>query len=98
MTENDHPQKKLKTATREAAEKVQDAGQKARDLGREYAGISRDEARRLYRKSQYGAGELATQAEEYYAELSETVRRKPAQSLGIAVGVGFLIGLLVARR
>jgi ElaB/YqjD/DUF883 family membrane-anchored ribosome-binding protein len=30
--------------------------------------------------------------------MSDMVRRQPAAALGIAAGVGFLIGLILARR
>ena len=43
-------------------------------------------------------GEVAHYAEDYYDEVSDMVRRKPAQALGIAAGVGFLVGLILARR
>ncbi len=38
------------------------------------------------------AHEVAAHAEEYYDEVSDMVRRHPAQALGIAAGVGFLLG------
>lgn len=81
----------------------------ARDAGREYADMAREkgeeyveraraEAERLYETGQRTAAEAAHYAEERYDELSETVRRHPAQALGIAAGIGFLVGLLLARR
>lgn len=69
-----------------------------RERGHEYADIARQEARRLYRKGERRAHEVAHQAEDYYDEVSTMVRRNPAQALGIAAGVGFLIGLILARR
>ncbi len=69
-----------------------------RERGHEYAERARDEARRLYRQGERQAGEVAAHAEEYYDEVSDMVRRNPAQALGIAAGVGFLLGLIIARR
>ena len=65
---------------------------------RRHVGRRRDEARRIYREGKRGAGEVAAHAEEYYDEVSGMVRRNPAQALGIAAGVGFLLGLIIARR
>lgn len=67
-------------------------------MGREYAEAARDEARRLYDRGRREAHQVAAHAEEYYDDLSQAVRRNPAQALGIAAGVGFLVGLLIARR
>ncbi|TKW66152.1 MAG: DUF883 domain-containing protein [Paracoccus denitrificans] len=89
---------KAQGAARQAVDKAGEYAESARELGHEYAEAAKDEARRLYRKGQDGAQQLASQAEVYYDDLSDAVRRNPAQALGIAVGVGFLVGLLIARR
>ncbi|MDO5642370.1 MAG: DUF883 domain-containing protein [Paracoccus sp. (in: a-proteobacteria)] len=89
---------KAQDAARHARDKAGEYAETARDLGHEYAEAARDEARRLYRRGAEGAHQLAHQAEDYYDELSTAVRRNPAQALGIAAGVGFLVGLLIARR
>lgn len=70
----------------------------ARQRSHEYAERARDEARRIYREGERRAGQAAHHAEEYYDEVSGMVRRNPAQALGIAAGVGFLLGLIIARR
>lgn len=70
----------------------------ARSRGSEYAEHARDEARRIYREGERHAADAAAHAEEYYDELTAMVRRNPAQALGIAAGVGFLVGLIVATR
>lgn len=70
----------------------------AREKGQEYVERARDEVDRLYRAGQRRAGEVADYAGEYYDDVSDMVRRKPAQALGIAAGVGFLVGLILARR
>ena len=41
---------------------------------------------------------VAAHAEDYYDEVSDYVRRQPAVALGIAAGIGFLVGLILARR
>ncbi|NIY78386.1 MAG: DUF883 domain-containing protein [Rhodobacteraceae bacterium] len=38
------------------------------------------------------------QARDAYAGAEKTVRENPAASVGIAAGVGFLVGLLASRR
>ena len=81
-----------------ARQKAGAAADTARDLGREYAGIARDEADRLYRDGERRLKEAGHVAEGYYDEVSGMVRRNPAQALGIAAGLGFLVGLILARR
>lgn len=80
-----------RSASREYAEM-------ARDKGEEYADRAKAEAERLRAVGQQKADEVAHYAEERYDEVSAMVRRHPAQALGIAAGVGFLVGLILARR
>ncbi|MDO5658071.1 MAG: DUF883 domain-containing protein [Paracoccus sp. (in: a-proteobacteria)] len=81
-----------------AKDKGREYADKAREMGEEYAEVAKDEARRLYRAGERKAHEVAEYAGEYYDEVETMVRRNPAQALGIAAGVGFLIGLILARR
>lgn len=80
---------------REKGHEMMDA---ARERGAHIAENVRSEADRLYRAGERKAGDLAVQAEDYYDEVSDMVRRQPAAALGIAAGVGFLVGLILARR
>lgn len=70
----------------------------ARQTGRDYAERARAGAERVYADGQRRADDVAHYAEARYDELSDMVRRHPAQSLGIAAGIGFLVGLILARR
>lgn len=85
-------------ARRRGAEALDAARQGASDM----AANVRDEAGRLYRKGERRAAQFAdhaaSEAEDYYDEVSEMVRRQPATALGIAAGIGFLVGILIARR
>lgn len=85
-------------ARRRGAEALGAAKQGAADM----AANVRDEAERLYHKGERKARQFSDQAveeaEACYDELSQMVRRQPATALGIAAGVGFLLGLLIARR
>lgn len=81
-----------------AREKSAEYVEAAKEKGAEYAERARDEADRLYRVGERKAHEVAQYAGDYYDEMSDMVRRKPAQALGIAAGVGFLVGLILARR
>jgi ElaB/YqjD/DUF883 family membrane-anchored ribosome-binding protein len=51
----------------------------------------------LSRKSQDALNELTTELQGYEKALTEEIRRRPLQSLGIAAGIGFLIAALVRR-
>lgn len=55
-------------------------------------------AERLYKAGEQRAQEAAFYAELGYEETRDLVRGYPVQALGIAAGVGVLLGLLVARR
>ena len=85
-------------ARRRGAEALGAARQGAADM----AANVRDEAERLYHKGERRARQFSDQAAEEaeacYDELSQMVRRQPATALGVAAGVGFLLGLLIARR
>lgn len=93
-----HGAEAVDEARRRGAEALGAARQGAADM----AANVRDEAGRLYRKGERRMSHLADQAsseaEEYYDEVSEMVRRQPAAALGIAAGIGFLVGILIARR
>ncbi len=97
-----NPTDKAKNIASDAVDAAREKGhemlESARDTGAEYADRARREADRLYRAGERKAGEVANYAEDYYDEMSDMVRRKPAQALGIAAGVGFLVGLILARR
>ncbi|WP_134725872.1 DUF883 family protein [Paracoccus luteus] len=93
---------KIKHSASDIAATARERGEEfvatAKEKGAEYADRARSEADRLYREGERRAGEMAAHASDYYDEMSDMVRRKPAQALGIAAGVGFLVGLILARR
>ncbi len=37
-------------------------------------------------------------AEEYYSQAEDAVRKQPAMAVGIAAGLGFLVGMMTTRR
>lgn len=61
------------------------------EMGQEYAG-------RLVKAGQQRAQEAAFYAELGYEETRDLVRGYPIQAVGIAAGIGVLVGLLVGRR
>ena len=81
-----------------AREKGAEFAESARKHSHEYAERARDEARRIYREGERYAADLADHADDYYVEVARAVRRHPARALGIAAGVGFLLGLIISRR
>lgn len=70
----------------------------AREAGQEYVERAAQKAGELYKAGQQKSQEAAFYAELGYEEATGVVRRYPAQALGIAVGIGFLMGLVIARR
>ncbi|MGB8624036.1 MAG: hypothetical protein WCD16_14575 [Paracoccaceae bacterium] len=66
-------------------------GERVRDAAAAEAGAMRD----------YGAEHYAMiqrQMEEMSGSTADMVRRNPAASLGIAAGLGFLVGVLTSRK
>lgn len=96
-----HGAEAVDEARQRGAEALHSARQGAADMA-DMAANMRDEAGRLYRSGEKRiagmADEAMHEAEAYYDEVSQMVRRQPATALGIAAGVGFLVGLLIARR
>lgn len=86
------------TTTDKVKQSAADLAATAREKGHEFVDRARSEADRLRREGERRAHEVAEYAGDYYDEMSEMVRRKPAQALGIAAGIGFLVGLILARR
>jgi len=86
------------TNTDKIKQTAADMANTAKEKGAEYVDRARSEADRLYREGERRAHEVAEYAGDYYDEMSDMVRRKPAQALGIAAGIGFLVGLILARR
>lgn len=71
-------------------------------FGKDQAAALKDQARYGLRAVQERGTEGLTQASYFagrkYAETEDYVRANPATSVGIAAGLGFLVGLLTARR
>lgn len=83
-----------KTARRrgaDLADDLQDQGEAAMD------GLRR-RGRRYYRAAADQADQLRSRAAGYVDDADTAVREHPATAMGIAVGLGFLLGLVLARR
>ncbi|MBM7066862.1 YqjD family protein [Actibacterium sp. 188UL27-1] len=52
----------------------------------------------MARRGKDTAEMVANEAERLAAQTNDVIRQKPAMAVGIAAGVGFLIGLLSSRR
>lgn len=82
--------------------KAADKAARAEALVREKAGQASAKARELYGTAREYGGEYYDEAslrlDEAQRYVSERVRERPVQSTAIAVGVGVLIGLLLAGR
>lgn len=97
---------KMLDDTKEAISQLTDRGaevvEDVRDTAQEYAHDIRDTAR-VYVDAARDAGHRKAEEAAFYAELGyeearDWSRQRPGQALAIAAGVGFLAGLLLARR
>lgn len=74
----------------------------AGDLGKaqasQAAGAARARASELRSDAEYYAEEAGRRASEGAEAALETIRRQPASSVAIAVGIGFLVGLVASNR
>lgn len=83
------------------------------DIANDEAGKAKGDAKNLASKLKSAAEDQATMAqvraaemgeqarvaaEKGYAKTEEAVRQQPGVAIGVAAGVGFLIGLFAARR
>lgn len=59
---------------------------------------ARDTASNLKAKGAAQARQAGEQANAAYGAAEHTVRQNPAASVGVAAGVGFLVGLFMSRR
>ncbi len=78
--------------------KLSDLADEAQERGEEFVGAARRRARRAYRAASDQASHLRDRASGYFDDADTAVREHPATAMGIAVGVGFALGLLLARR
>ncbi|WP_296818458.1 DUF883 domain-containing protein [Brevundimonas sp.] len=85
---------------REEAERLRGLAAQADESVRARTAELRDRARRYYDEAQVRGREYYDEAserfDEYQRYLSERVQERPLQSTGIALGVGVIIGLLLA--
>ena len=89
--DSDSATDRLREQSRHVRADLQDLGRLAKDATQEKLGEARQAAAQYYEKGTDKATDLERQLTDY-------VRRYPLRSLGIAAGVGALLGLLVRRR
>lgn len=66
--------------------------------GEDAADEVRGRARRAYAKASDQAHVIKGRAQGYIDDADTAVRENPATAMGVAVGVGFLLGVLISRR
>lgn len=90
-TASEDDTKDRRDSTSQVPERNDGSEKGALDVGLGYA-------ERVYETGQRKAEEAAFYAELGYEEARDWARSHPAQALGIAAGIGLLVGILVARR
>jgi ElaB/YqjD/DUF883 family membrane-anchored ribosome-binding protein len=92
----------LEAESRNLVEQAATKASEVLDAGRDYVdrvrNTGQDYAERAYEVGKQKAEEAAFYAELGYEETVILVRRHAVTALGIAAGVGFLLGLVTARR
>ncbi len=82
----EHLSKAAKDLSEAASTKYQEVKSQAATRAEEYKG-----------KAQQAIGEASTKAKTFQGDTEQYIRDNPLQAVGIAVGVGFLAGLILRR-
>lgn len=77
--------------------KGEHAYEAVREKGADVYEAVREKGEAYARKAHDGAQRLRVASEECCDEMADKVRRHPVQALGIAAGLGFLVGLVLAQ-
>lgn len=88
----------LDTLKAELAELAAEAKDRGADIAEEAADRGRAAYRRLRHEARVRAEHARDLGQDYLGRAEGALRDHPATAMGAAVGVGFLIGLLLARR
>lgn len=72
-------------------------GEYGRATGRRYRTEAQRRASGLRREAESRADQLRHEAEDRYDEIEQYVQANPATALGIAAGIGLLVGLMTRR-
>ena len=96
-------------AARDVREKSTDTLQAVKQLGSDAKQVAQDQVQRVTEAAQDQLENLRDTAGEYYEQgrakaeelcgsLEQRIQRTPLQSVMIAAGVGFVLGMIITRR
>ncbi|KAA2313955.1 DUF883 domain-containing protein [Pseudooceanicola sediminis] len=91
-------QAQLEAVQKDVAELTRALTEYGKAQGAHLSGAARAKAEQVRGEAEAGLAYADAQARQAYATAEDRVRENPAASVAIASGVGFLIGLLMARR
>lgn len=66
--------------------------------GQAVADAAREDAAAIRAKGEEAAAEAGAKARELLSEAEAVLRDRPGTALGVALGIGFLVGLMTNRR
>lgn len=81
-----------------AAQKAEGVKADASGMAAKLKASAADQATLAQVRAQEMGASVRAAAEDGYAKTEDAIRQQPAMAVGIAAGVGFLIGLLATRR
>lgn len=91
-------QAQLEAVQKDVAELTRALASYGKAQGAHLGGAARAKAEHVRGEAEAGLAYADAQARQAYATAEDRVRENPAASVAIASGVGFLIGMLMARR
>lgn len=88
----------LETLRADIAALTDSLGEMAKAQGQEVKIAAKDQLDKARAKGSEHIADLNAQAEHLGAQAGEFVHKQPAVALGVAAGVGFLVGMMSAQR
>lgn len=96
--DTDDIQKQLATLQADVSELTKVVGDFGKSQSSRFQAAAKDKADKLRHDAEAQYHKAEAQLHDSYAKAEAAVRENPGMALGIAAGVGFIVGLLASRR
>ncbi|WP_375691461.1 YqjD family protein [Pseudooceanicola sp. LIPI14-2-Ac024] len=97
-TDTDDIQKQLSALQADMSELTKLVGDYGKSQGSRFQAAAKDTVDKLRHDAEAQYHKAEAQMHDSYAKAEQAVRENPGMALGIAAGVGFVVGLLASRR
>jgi ElaB/YqjD/DUF883 family membrane-anchored ribosome-binding protein len=97
QTVKQHAQVVMEVGKEHLSAAAKDLGEAASATCEDMRGIAKTKADEIQCKAKAAWGDATTRAQSYQSETESYIRENPLKAVGIAVGVGFLLGVIFRR-